>query len=82
MLFLASGRDAELREALGAALPLLYGAIGVSLLLVILAAIPPSSLPGGMLAEFLAPRRREVALIGVSICLSAMISFAIVFWVL
>ena len=82
MLFLASGRDAELREALGAALPLLYAAIGVSLLLVILAAIPPSSLPGGMLAELLSPRRREVALIGVSICLSAIISFAIVFWVL
>jgi hypothetical protein len=82
MLFLEGGHYAELKEALGAGLPALFAAIGVSVVLFALAAIPPSALPGGILSEILAPRRREVALVGIAICLSAAVAFAIVLWAL
>lgn len=82
MLFLESGHYAELKEALGAGLPAIFAAVGVSLLLVVLAAIPPSALPTSILADFVVPRRREIALIGIAVCLSAVIGLAIVVWAL
>lgn len=82
MLLLESGRYAEFKEALGAGLPAISAAIGISLLLVGLAAIPPSALPLPMLSDLLAPRRRQVALVGVSICLGTAAGLAIVFWAL
>jgi hypothetical protein len=74
MLFFEGGHYGELKEALSAGLPVLFAAIGVSVLLVALAAIPPSALVG--------PRRREVALVGAAIGLSAAIVFVVVFWTL
>jgi hypothetical protein len=82
MLILAGGHYNELKEALGAAFPALFSVVGISLLLVVLAAIPPSALPVPILSAFLASRRREVALAAGSVCLSTAIGFAIVFWVL
>jgi hypothetical protein len=82
MLVLQSGHYNELKEALGAGLPALLAAFGFSLLLVVLAALPPSVLPVPVLTNFLAPRRRQVALAAASICLSAASALAIVFWVL
>jgi hypothetical protein len=35
-----------------------------------------------MLSDLLAPRRRQVALVGVSICLGTAAGLAIVFWAL
>lgn len=82
MLILDGGQLEELKEALGAGLPAILAVLGVSLLLGILAAIPPSALPVPLLAEFLASRRRHVALAAASVCLSAAMGLAIVFWVL
>jgi hypothetical protein len=76
------GHYEELKEALGAGLPVIFAAVGVSLLLVILAAIPPSALPVPILSDFLASRRRQVVLAAASVCLSAAIGLGIVFWVL
>jgi hypothetical protein len=50
-------------------------------LLLILAALPPSALPVGI-SELLAPRRRQVAVVGVAVCLSAAIGLLVVFWTL
>ena len=69
-------------SAFGAGLPVIFAAVGLSLLLVVLAALPPSTLPEGVLSNLLAARRRQVALVGVAISLSAVIVFAIVFWAL
>ena len=82
MVILDGGHYRELKEALGAGLPAISAAVGVSLLLVILAAIPPSALPVPILSDFLAARRRQVVLAAASVCLSAAIGLAIVFWVL
>jgi hypothetical protein len=81
-LFFQGGHLDELREAFGAAFPVLFAAIGVSILLVVLAAIPPSSLRSGAIAEFITPRRRELTLVAISICFSTVIAFVIVFWAL
>lgn len=80
MLLLESGHFAELKETLGAGLPPIFAALGISLLLVVLAAIPPSALPVAILSDLLAPRRREVALVGLSICLGTAMGLAIVVW--
>jgi hypothetical protein len=82
MLFLEGGHYGELKEALGAGFPVLFVSIAVSLLLVALAAIPPSALPEGILSDLVGPRRREVALVGAAIGLSAAIVFVVVFWTL
>lgn len=82
MLYFESGHYAELKEALGAGLPAIVAAVGMSILLVVLAAIPPSALPTAILADLVVPRRREIALVGVAICLSAVIGLAIVVWAL
>jgi hypothetical protein len=82
MLFLESGHYVELKEAVGAGFPAILAAIGISFLLVVLAAIPPSALPVTILSDLLAPRRREVALVGLSICLGTAMSLAIVVWAL
>jgi hypothetical protein len=82
VLFSNGGHFDELKEALGAALPVLLAAVGLSLLLLVLAALPPSMLPEGALADFLAERRGQVALVGVAISLSAAIVVGIVFWAL
>jgi hypothetical protein len=82
MLFFEGGHYGELKEALSAGLPVLFAAIGVSVLLVALAAIPPSALPEGILSDLVGPRRREVALVGAAIGLSAAIVFVVVFWTL
>jgi hypothetical protein len=82
MLFLESGHYGELKEALGAGLPVLFVSIAVSVLLVALAAIPPSQLPEGILSDLVGSRRREVALVGAAVGLSAAIVFVVVFWTL
>jgi hypothetical protein len=82
MLLLESGHYAELKEALGAGLPAIFAAIGISLLLVVLAAIPPSALPLPILSDLLAPRRSQVALVGASICLGTAAGLVIVVWAL
>ena len=82
MFLFESGHTSELKEALSAGLPVYFAAIAVSLLLVVLAAIPPSALPTSLLGEFVASRRRELALIGGAVCLSAGIVLVIVFWTL
>jgi hypothetical protein len=76
------GHFDELKEALGAGLPVIFAALGLSILLVVLAALPPSTFPEGVLSDLFAARRRQVALVGIAISLSAAIVFAIVFWVL
>lgn len=81
MLFLSGGRYAELEQTLGAGLPAILATIALSLLLLLLAAIPPSALPVGI-SELLEPRRRQVAVVGVSVCLGAAIGLLIVFWTL
>jgi hypothetical protein len=82
MLLLESGHYSELRDALGAGFPAIFAAIGISFLLVVLAAIPPSALPAAILSDLVAPRRRQVALVGLSICLGTAMSLAIVVWAL
>ena len=82
MLFFEGGHYAELKEALSAGLPVLFVSIAVSVLLVALAAIPPSALPEGILSNLVGPRRREVALLGATIGLSAALVFVVVFWAL
>jgi hypothetical protein len=82
MLLLESGHYSELKEALGAGLPVLFVSIAVSVLLVALAAIPPSELPEGILSDLVGPRRREVALVGAAVGLSTAIVFVVVFWTL
>jgi hypothetical protein len=81
MIFLSGGRYAELEETLGAGLPVILAAVALSLLLLLVAAIPPSALPGGI-SEVLAPRRRQVAVVAVSVCLGAAIGLLVVFWTL
>jgi hypothetical protein len=54
----------------------------LSLLLLVLAALPPSMLPEGALGDLLAARRGQVALVGIAISLSAAIVVGIVFWAL
>jgi hypothetical protein len=81
MLILDEGHYGELKDALGAGLPAIFAVLGISLLLGILAAIPPSALPV-LLSDFLAPRRRHVAFAAASVCLSGAIGLGIVFWVL
>jgi hypothetical protein len=76
------GHFDELKETLGAGLPVILAAVGLSILLIVLAALPPSTLPEGVVSDLLAARRRQVAAAGVAISLSAAIVFAIVFWVL
>jgi hypothetical protein len=82
MLFLEGGHYRELKEALGAGLPVLFVSIAVCVLLVALAAMPPSALPEGILSDLVGPRRREVARVGAAIGLSAAIVFVVVFWTL
>jgi hypothetical protein len=81
MFLFQSGHISELKEALSAGLPIYFAAIAISLVLVILAALPPSALPTS-LGGFVASRRREVALVGGAVCLSAAIVLGIVFWTL
>ena len=81
MVFLNGGHYAELEETLGAGLPVIFATIAVSLLLLLLAAIPPSVLPVGI-SDLLAPRRRQVAVVGISVCLASAIGLLTVFWAL
>lgn len=78
MVFLRGGHYAELEETLGAGLPVILATIALSLLLLLLAAIPPSALPVGI-SELLRPRRRQVAAVGVSVCLGGAIGLLTVF---
>ena len=80
MPFSNGGHLDELKEAFGAGLPILLAAVGLSLLLLVLAALPPSKLPKGALGDLLAAHRRQVALVGIAISLSAAIVVGIVFW--
>jgi hypothetical protein len=82
MILSQSGHVEELKEALNAGLPVYFAALVISLVLVVLAAIPPSALPASLITEFVAPRRRQLALLGGAISLSAGIVLAIVFWTL
>jgi hypothetical protein len=81
MVFLNGGHYAELEETLGAGLPVILATIALSLLLLLLAAIPPSALPVGI-SEVLGPRRRQVAAVGVSVGLGGAIGLLTVFWTL
>lgn len=78
MVFLRGGHYAELEETLGAGLPVILATVALSLLLLLLAAIPPSALPVGI-SELLGPRRRQVAAVGVSVCLGGAIGLLTVF---
>ncbi len=82
VLFSKGGHFDELMEALGAGLPILLAAVGLSLLLIVLSALPTWTLPEGALADLLAAHRRQVAIVGIAISLSAAIVFVIVFWAL
>ncbi len=82
MFLFQSGHSEELKEALSAGLPVYFAALTISLFLVVLAALPPSALPASPLTEFVASRRRQLALVGGAILLSAAIVLAIVFWTL
>jgi hypothetical protein len=82
MFLFQSGHAGELKEALSAGLPVYFVAVAISLLLIVLAAIPPRALPGSPFFEFVATRRRELALVGGAICLAAGVVLAIVFWTL
>ena len=76
MLLLQNGHSGELREALGAGLPVYFAALGISILLVVLAALPPSALPDSSLSEFVTTRRRQLAFAGGAICVSAALTAA------
>jgi hypothetical protein len=82
MILAQSGHIEELKEALTAGLPVYFAALLIAFVLVLLAAIPPSALPASQLAEFVASRRRQLALLGGAISLSAGVVLAIVFWTL
>jgi hypothetical protein len=82
MFLFESGHVEELKETLHAGFPVLFAALVISVLLVGLAAIPPSSLPGSPLAHFVAARRRQLLLAGGAISVSAALVLAIVFWTL
>jgi hypothetical protein len=82
MFLFQSGHAGELKEALSAGLPVYFAAVAISLLLIALAAIPPRALPASPFFEFVATRRRELALVGGAICLTAGLVLAIVFWTL
>ena len=79
IVFLSGGHYAELEETLGAGLPVILATIALSLLLLLLAAIPPSALPVGI-SELLGPRRRQVAAVGASVGLGGAIGLLTVFW--
>lgn len=81
MVFLSGGHYAELEETLGAGLPAILAAIALSVLILVLAALPPSALPVGI-STLLAPRRRQAAAVGLSVGLGAAIGLLIVFWTL
>ena len=81
MIFLSGGHYAELEETLGAGLPAIFATVALSLLLLVLAALPPSVLPVGI-SDLLAPRRRQVAVVGISVCLASAIGLLTVFWAL
>lgn len=59
-----------------------FVAVAISLLLVVLAAIPPKALPASPFFEFVATRRRELALVGSAVGVSAAVVLAVVFWTL
>lgn len=59
-----------------------FVAVAVSLLLVVLAAIPPKAFPASPFFEFVATRRRQLALVGGAVCVSAAVVLAVVFWTL
>jgi hypothetical protein len=82
LLFSNGGHFDELKEALGAGLPVLLAAAVLSIILIVLAALPASMLPEGALADLLAERRAQVALVGIAISLSAALVVGIVFWAL
>jgi hypothetical protein len=82
MLIFESGHLHELKEALGAAFPALLVAVGLSLLLLVLALIPGSGSAVPLVGDRLEARRRQVAIAAGSVCLSAAIGFAVVFWAL
>lgn len=82
MILLQGGHTGELKEALSAGLPVYFVAVAISLLLVALAAIPPKALPASPFFEFVATRRRELALVGSAVGVSAAVVLAVVFWTL
>ena len=81
MILLQGGHTGELKEALSAGLPVYFVALAISLLLVVLAAIPPRRFPLPFF-EFVATRRRELALVGSAVGVSAAVVLAVVFWTL
>jgi hypothetical protein len=82
MFLLTSGHVEELRETLHAGLPVLFAALVISVVLVALAVVPPSAFPGSPLAELVSTRRRQFALAGGAISVSAGLVLAIIFWTL
>ena len=69
MILLQGGHTGELKEALSAGLPVYFVAVAISLLLVVLAD-SPEALPASFF-EFVATRRRELALVGSAVGVSA-----------
>jgi hypothetical protein len=82
MLILTSGHLTELKETLGAGLPVLFAAAAVAVLLLVLSVLPSSTLPLGAVGDFFVQRRRHVALVGAAIWVCAATTLFIVFWVL
>lgn len=82
MFLFQGGHTGELKEALSAGLPVYFVAVAISLLLVVLAAIPPKAFPASPFFEFVATRRRQLALVGGAVCVSAALVLAVVFWTL
>lgn len=82
MLLSNGGHFDELKETLDAGLPILLAAVGVALVLLLVAVLPSSTLPDGVLSDLLDGRRSQVALLGAAIGLSAGTACAIVFWAL
>jgi hypothetical protein len=81
MVFLSGGHYAELEDTLGAGLPAILATIALAILLLVLAALPPSALPVGISALLESHRRQAVAA-ALSVCLGAVIGLLIVFWTL
>ncbi len=78
----AGNHYSELKEAAAAGLPYMFAALAVSLILLGLSAIPPSTMPVGALARLLVQRRLQLALVGMMIPVGTVLGFLVVYWAL
>lgn len=78
----AGNHYTEFKEVVAAGLPYLFAALAVSLVLLTLSAISPSTIPVEPLARFLLRRRLQLALVGIMIPVGAVLGFLVVYWAL